>query len=44
MTRNIAALIVATAILPEDREEDRLDGSAVGAVSGQLSGECRRRP
>ena len=26
MTRNIAALIVATAILTEDREVDRLDG------------------
>ena len=34
MTRNIAALIVAMAILTEDREEDRLDGSAVRAVPG----------
>jgi hypothetical protein len=34
MTRNIAAPIVLTAILTEDREEDRPDGSAVGAVPG----------
>jgi hypothetical protein len=34
MTRNIAALIVATAILNEDQEEDRLDSSAVCAVPG----------
>lgn len=34
MTRNIAAPIVLTAILTEDRDEDRLDVSAVGAVSG----------
>jgi len=34
MTRNIAALNVATAILTEDREEDRLDGSAQRAGEG----------